>query len=84
MTFNNNFSISKLFMGKDITVYADNKPFIVKVHSIKEFYENPDLNSVYHLWISSLSSIQKLYFTEVKDSFDAMTTMIFEYGKYGK
>ena len=49
MTFNNNFSISKLFMGKDITVYVDNKPFIVKVHSIKEFYENPDLNSVYHL-----------------------------------
>ena len=84
MTFNNNFSISKLFMGKDITVYADNKPFIIKVHSIKEFYENPDLNSVYHLWTSSLSSIQKLYFTEVKDSFDAMTTMIFEYGQYGK
>ena len=84
MTFNNNFSISKLFMGKDITVYADNKPFIIRVHSIKEFYENPDLNSVYHLWTSSLSSIQKLYFTEVKDSFDAMTTMIFEYGQYGK
>ena len=84
MTFNNNFSISKLFMGKDITIYVDNKPFIVRVHSIKEFYENPDLNSVYHLWTSSLSSIQKLYFTEVKDSFDAMTTMIFEYGQYGK
>ena len=71
-------------MGKDITVYADNKPFVVKVHSIKEFYENPDLNSVYHLWTSSLSSIQKLYFTEVKDSFDAMTTMIFEYGQYNR
>ena len=84
MIFNNNFSISKLFMGKDITVYADNNPFIVKVHSIKEFYENPDLNSVYHLWTSPLSIIQKLYFTEVKDSFDAMTTMIFEYGQYGK
>ena len=84
MTFNNNFSISKLFMGKDITIYVDNKPFIIRVHSIKEFYENPDLNSVYHLWTSSLSSIQKLYFTEVKDSFDAMTTMIFEYGQYGK
>lgn len=84
MKFDNNYSISKLFMGKDITVYADGKPFIVMAHSVKDFYDNPDLNSVYHLWTSSLSSIQKLYFTEVKDSFDAMTTMIFEYGQYGK
>ena len=37
------------FIGKDITVYADGKPFIVTTHSVRDFYENDDLNSIYHL-----------------------------------
>lgn len=84
MIFNNNFSVTKLFIGKDITVYADGKPFIVTTHSVRDFYENDDLNSIYHLWTSSLSQMQKLYFSEIKDSFDAVTTMIFQYGQFNR
>lgn len=84
MKFDNNYSITKLFISKDITVYADGHPFLIRVHSIKDFYENLDLNSVYHLWTTSISDIQKLYFTKVQDSYHAVYTMIFEYGQYGK
>lgn len=84
MKLNNNFSITKLFMGKDIIVYVDNNSFIVRAHSVKDFYENADLNSVYHLWTSSLNDIQKLYFTEVKDSYSALATMIFDYGIFDR
>lgn len=84
MNFTNNYSITKLFMSKDITVYANGKPFIVRAHSVKEFYENTTLNSVYHLWVSSLSQTQKLYFTKIENSYDALVTMIFEYGKFDR
>lgn len=49
MNFTNNFSITKLFISKDIAISADGYPFIVRAPSIKEFYENTDLNSVFHL-----------------------------------
>lgn len=84
MVFTNNFSVTKLFMSKDVTVYADGDSFIVRTHSVKDFYEDPELNSVFHLWTTSLTNIQKLYFTPVADSFDALKTMIFDYGKYDK
>lgn len=84
MKFDNNFSVTKLFISKNIIVYADGIPIQIVAHSIREFYDDVDLNSVYHLWTTSLSSIQKLYFTQIKDSFEALTTMIFEYGQYSK
>ena len=49
MKFENNYSISRLFINKDITIFVEGKNFIVRVYSIKDFYENNDLNSVYHL-----------------------------------
>lgn len=84
MNFTNNFSVTKLFISKDLTVSADNQSFIVRAPSIRDFYENSDLNSVFHLWTSPLVEIQKLYFTPVLNSFDALTTMIFDYGKFDK
>lgn len=84
MKFENNYSISRLFINKDITIFVEGKNFIVRAYSIKDFYENNDLNSVYHLWTSPISNLQKLYFTPITDNYDSVTTMIFEYGQYGR
>ena len=84
MKIESNYSISKLFISKDITVFIEGKSFIIKVYSVKDFYDNADLNSVYHLWTSSISDLQKLYFTKIKDNYEAITTMIFDYGQYSR
>lgn len=83
MTFQDNFSITHLFLDKDIEITIDNKQYFkVRAHSIRDFYQNRELNSFYHLWTAPLTTIQKLFFTPVKNTFDAITTLIFEYGMY--
>ena len=79
-----NYSITRLFISKDINIYCDNHIILLRVPTIKDFYTNLDLNSIYHMWTSSLEDLQKLFFTPITDSFNALQTMVFEYGQYDR
>ena len=84
MKITDNYSITTLFITKNINIYCDNKIIKLNVPTIKDLYTNLDLNSIYHIWTSSFEDLQKLYFTPITDCFNAIETMIFEYGQYGK
>ena len=48
--FEDNFNISQLFVTKTVTVTIDKKSrFKIIVPTIKDFYEDPQFNSMYHL-----------------------------------
>lgn len=79
-----NFSITKLFMDKTITVFTDNGSFEIRAHSIRDFYNNNDLNSVYHFITSSLKSLQQIYIVPITSSLGAITTLFFDLGRYGR
>ena len=84
MKITDNYSITTLFITKNINIYCDNKIIKLNVPTIKDLYTNLDLNSIYHIWTSSFEDLQKLYFTPITDCFNAIETMIFEYGQYNR
>lgn len=84
MKITDNYSITTLFITKNINIYCDNKIIKLNVPTIKDLYTNLDLNSIYHIWTSSFEDLQKLYFTPITDYFHALETMIFEYGQYNR
>ena len=45
----NNFSITRLFITKTIDISIDGITINMRIPTIKEFYTNNDLNSVFHL-----------------------------------
>ena len=61
MILKDNFSLSRLFITKDITIFVDNKTFNIKLKTIKDWYEDNEWNSTYHLWTAPLNKIQPLY-----------------------
>lgn len=69
MVFENTFNMNTLFMSKTIKVTIDKRQrFNIKVPTIRELYENDTLNGSYHLWISPLDQLQKMYITPVQSS----------------
>ena len=50
MKINDNFSITRLFITKKVTIFLEDKnSFDIQLYSIKDYYENDDLNAIYHL-----------------------------------
>ena len=81
--FEDNFNISQLFVTKTVTVTIDKKSrFKIIVPTIKDFYEDPQFNSMYHLWTGESKDIQKVL--KVDNSFALTTTVIFKFGGYSK
>ena len=80
----NNFSITRLFITKTIDISIDGVTINMRIPTIKEFYTNNDFNSVFHLWTMPIADLQKLFFTPINTSYEALTTMIFEYGQYAR
>ena len=44
-----NFSLFNLFLDKNVKIYVDKKPFLIRVPTIKEFSTNDEINSTYHM-----------------------------------
>lgn len=84
MKLSSNYSVTRLFIDKTVTIVADTYSVQVAIPSLHDFYTDEVLNSMYHLWTSPIDKIQQLYITPIKSSFQALETMIFELGRYDR
>ena len=85
------FSITKLFLTKTVTVYTDEKDTTKKFHInlkvMKDFYEDHDWNLFYHLFILHPETLHKAFGfeeDEQKTSWDYLKLILFMLGMYDK
>ena len=57
MNINSDYSITKLFVTKEVWITVDSKDFILKVKTLKDFYTDRDWNAAYHIWTSPVSKL---------------------------
>lgn len=79
-----NFSITQLFITKQIRITVDDDFFYMKAPTIKDIYTNDDFNACYHMWIMPIEKLQKYYIVSIQTSFQALQLLLFDLGKYDK
>ena len=84
MTIKDNYSLSRLFITKDINIFVDDKMFSLKLKTLKDFYIDNTWNSIYHIWKGSITSTQKMFVVPIKSHWDKITTVLFNLGQYDK
>jgi len=79
MQITTNYSITRLFISKEIRFLIDNKTsFILKVPVIRDFYEDEELNGVLFLWTRTVTDAQKFCFKKINSGLDVLKLYIFE------
>jgi len=83
MEFKNDFSVTKLFAEKRINVFVD-KNLVIEVNafSARHLIEDSEWGASYNLMILDKVRWQKLLKIDLENSFDYITTMIFQLGCY--
>ena len=84
MTIKDNYSLSRLFITKDINIFVDDKMFSLKLKTLKDFYIDNTWNSIYHIWTGPISSTQKMFIVPIQSHWDKITTVLFNLGQYDK
>lgn len=79
-----NFSITQLFMSKQIRITVDEEYFYLKAPTVKDFYTNDDFNACYHMWTMPIEKLQKYYIIPISSSFQGLQILLFDLGKYDK
>lgn len=84
MTIKDNYSLSRLFITKDINIFVDDKMFTLKLKTIKDLYTDHTWNSVYHIWTGSIAATQQIFILPIQSHWDKITTVLFNLGQYDK
>jgi len=86
MIIDSNYSLTRLFASKEITITIDKlKKFTLKVHSIKDLFQDSDWNIFYHTSIESVEKLQKYFpFGEIETQFDFLKLLMFDFGQFDK
>lgn len=83
MKIQSNYSISRLFIDKQITFYIENSgSFIMKVKTIYDFFHDDEWNIAYHFLVQSVSFYQKQLNPQIDSSFAALKMLVFDLGMY--
>ena len=76
MKIQSNYSISRLFIDKQITFYIENSgSFIMKVKTIYDFFHDDEWNIAYHFLTQSVQFYQKQLNPQIDSSFAALNTL---------
>jgi len=87
MEIKSDYSVTRLFVTKEIRITADKQEFILKVKTIKDFYVDRDWNAAFHIWtapVSQLSTSLGLKNKTLTDSYDLLNLILFDLGQYGE
>ena len=84
MVIKDNYSISRLFITKDITIFVDKKYFTLRLKPIQDFYTDNDWNSVYHIWTGPLHTVQQMFVRPIKSHWDKISIVLFDLGQYSQ
>lgn len=83
MTIENNYSITQLFVKKEIKILIDKKQtFTLKVPVIRDLYEDNKWNNVFFLWTRTPADAQKYYYQKVETALDMITVIVFDAAQY--
>lgn len=79
-----NFDLFRLFLNKEVTIYSDDGAALLSMRcpSIRDTLTEHYLNLAYQLWTSDMEEIAKKTGLQVKSSWDLLTTILFDLGKY--
>lgn len=79
MVIENNYSITQLFVDKEIKILVDKKKsFSVKVPTIRDLYADTKWNNIFFLWTRTPADAQKYYYKPIKSSLDMVTLIVFD------
>lgn len=84
MIIKDNYSLSRLFITKDITIFIDNDSFTLRLKPVREWYEDSNWNSTYHLWTAPVNKVQPMFIFPIKTHWDKITAILFQLGMYDK
>lgn len=79
---NNDFSITKLFLTKKVTVSLSSQFFVINAPTILDLYTDNDLNLAYSLWTRNIKELSAQLKLEIKSPFEVNTLLIFQLGYY--
>ena len=83
MTIENNYSITQLFIKKEINIFVDKKQtFTLRIPVIRDLYEDSKWNNIFFLWTRSPTDAQKYYYKKVETSLDMITIIVFDASQY--
>ena len=83
MTIENNYSITQLFVKKEINILVDKKQtFTLRVPVIRDLYEDNKWNNIFFLWTRSPIDAQKYYYKKVETALDMITIIVFDASQY--
>ena len=82
MTIRDNFGIFNLFLDKKVKIFVDNKSFMMKVPTIKEFCLDEKFNAVYHIVNLPSDKMRKFTVIPCETSFELLNTIVFNLGRF--
>lgn len=87
MEINSDYSLTRLFVTKEVRITVDNQDFILKVKTLRDFYTDRDWNAAFHIWTSPVSKLNTslgLKSQTLTDSYDLLNLILFDLGQYGE
>ena len=83
MLIENNYSITQLFIKKEVKVIIDKKQSItIQIPTIRELYDDPKWANIFFLWTRTPKEAQKYYYKPIETSLDIITLIVFDSAQY--
>lgn len=87
MEIKSDYSISKLFVNKTISIFVEGKIIKLKLRTLRDFYEDRDWNTFYHIISMSETSLAKTLKMQEdtfkdKTQYDIIKFLIFDLGQF--
>lgn len=82
MVIQSNYSITQLFVSKDITLNIDGQNVLIHLPCLRDFYSNNTWNSVFFMWTRNIEDAQKYCFKKINNSLDIIKLYIFEASQF--
>lgn len=85
MEIKSDFSLTRLFITKEINISIDSKQsFVVKVKTVKDFYVDNKWNGVYCLWCMDILQWKNMLNQDFTNVWEYIKFLIFDLGKYSQ
>ena len=83
MIIENNYSITQLFVNKEIKIIIDKKQsFTIRVPVVRDLYEDTKWSNVFFLWTRTPSDAQKYYYKKIDTTLDIIKLIVFDGAQY--
>lgn len=82
MDIKSNYSITQLFVTKDITITVDGRSILLHLPTLRDLYEDLKWNNIFFLWTRTPTEAQKYYYKPINSRYDIIKLIIFDGAQY--